>query len=54
MTYRVVEDGEPATELTVSNHWYVFTPAQLATELAEHGLRVTDGDPSQGLQIITH
>jgi hypothetical protein len=38
----------------VPNRWYGFTPDRFATELAEHDLRVTAGDPAQGLQIITH
>lgn len=53
MTYRIDHDGETVTELTATDHWYVFTPEQLATELADHGLQVTAGDPAQGIQIIT-
>lgn len=53
MTYRVDSDGERVTELTASDHWYVFTPGQLAAELAVHGLRATAGDPAHGIQVIT-
>ncbi|TCC35291.1 hypothetical protein E0H75_41665 [Kribbella capetownensis] len=53
MTYRVEEEGEVVAEFTASDHWYVLTPAELATEVAEHGLRVRAGDAAQGLHIIT-
>ncbi|MCI2419481.1 class I SAM-dependent methyltransferase [Saccharopolyspora sp. K220] len=53
MTYQVREDDQTVTEFTAADHWYVFTPEQLVAELAEHGLRCTAGDPTQGLQIIT-
>jgi SAM-dependent methyltransferase len=53
MTYRVEQDGTTVKELTASYPWYVFTPEQLASELAGHGFHVTAGDPPHGLQIVT-
>jgi SAM-dependent methyltransferase len=53
MSYRVEQDGRAVTEFTASDRWYVFTPERLAVELAEHGLRVTAGDATHGLRIIT-
>lgn len=53
MNYQVTEAGVRIAECTVSNRWYVFTPEQLAAELADHRLRVAPGDPAHGIQIIT-
>jgi len=54
MTYRVEQDGQPVTQFSAGEHWYVLTPEQLATELADHHLHVTAGDLTHGLQIIGH
>ncbi|WP_219418306.1 class I SAM-dependent methyltransferase [Pseudonocardia nigra] len=53
MSYRLEEDGQVLTEFSARDHWHVFTPEQLAGELAPHGLRVTSGDAAQGIQVIT-
>lgn len=53
MRYRVEQDGDTVAELTAQDHWFVFTPEQLAEEVAPHGLHVTAGDPTQGIQMIT-
>ncbi|GLY64795.1 class I SAM-dependent methyltransferase [Amycolatopsis taiwanensis] len=53
MSYRMFEGEEKITELTASDHWYVFTPEQLADELAGCGLRVTPAEGEHGLQVIT-
>lgn len=53
MTYRVIEDSEQITEFTASDRWYVITPEQLAAELGEHCLRLTPGDPTHGIQVIS-
>jgi hypothetical protein len=53
MTYRVEQDGERVTELDARYHWHVFTPEQLAGELAPHGLHVRPGDPAQGVHVVT-
>lgn len=53
MTYRVEQDGEVITEFSAQDRWYVFTPAELAEEVAPHGLRVAAGDPAQHIHVIT-
>lgn len=53
MRYRVDQDGETVTSLDATDHWYVFTPEEMAAELARHGLVAVPGEPAQGIQVIT-
>jgi len=54
MTYRVEQDGRAVATFSARDHWYVLSPDQLAAELAPHDLRLTPGDPTQGMHMITH
>lgn len=53
MRNRVEENGDMVAELTAHGNWFVFTPEQPAADVAPHGLPVTAGDPTQGIQMIT-
>ncbi len=43
MGYRVEQDGEPVTEFRATGPWHVFTPEQLAAEVAAVGLTCRPG-----------
>jgi SAM-dependent methyltransferase len=54
MTYRTIQDGEPAEEVEVSYTWWVLGPDQLKSELTEHGLEMALTGPADlGLWLIT-
>ncbi|MGN9837266.1 class I SAM-dependent methyltransferase [Nonomuraea sp. H19] len=54
MTYRTVQDGEPAEEVEVSYAWWVLGQDQLKAELTENGLQAAPTGPADlGLWLIT-
>jgi SAM-dependent methyltransferase len=53
MNYRVEQDGEPVTEFRAADLWHVFSPEDLAAEVAAHGLTCRAGDPASGMHVIT-
>lgn len=54
MTYRAIQDGEPAEEVEVSYTWWTLAQDQLTTEVTEHGLQAAPtGSADLGLWLIT-
>jgi SAM-dependent methyltransferase len=54
MTYRAIQDGEPAEEVGVSYTWRVLGQDELKTEVTGQGLRAAPTGPADlGLWLIT-
>ncbi|GAA3794335.1 MULTISPECIES: hypothetical protein [Amycolatopsis] len=53
MSYTVSDGDRQVAQLKASDHWHVFTPGQMADELAPAGLRAEPAEGSHGLHVIT-
>lgn len=53
MSYAVSDGDRRVAELSALDHWTVFTPGQMADELAPLGLRTAPVDGPHGLHVIT-